>query len=366
MSDAFDKNNAACLLLSYFPGIGPHLYDEFIRMFGEPRNVFVAKRKDLEPILAGRTNSFMRFRDTFDSAKTISELNAKDIKYIARASDLYPTQLTTIADPPIGLFCKGNVYMWNEVPYCAIVGSRLPTDYGMHVTTDIVKTAVKSGIGVVSGMALGIDAQAHRATLDLQGKTIAVLGCGVDIVYPQQNKSLYDRIVEKGTVISEFPPGMFAKKGMFIARNRIVAALSKVVVCVEGNEHSGALITARYAAEQGRDVAAVPGSVYSNLSKAPHILLREGASLLSKAEDILELFGKSELLYEGAEALERKYTEYEKQILTSLEVGSSTDYIVRTSGLSLEKVSTYLSTLELEGIISRNEMGQWIRTRNPS
>jgi len=242
----------------------------------------------------------------------------------------------------------------------------MPTHYGLRATADIVKVVVRSGIGVVSGMALGIDAQAHSSALDLKGKTIAVLGCGVDIIYPQQNKYLYDKIVENGAVISEFPPGMFAKKGMFIARNRIIAALSTVVVCVEGNEHSGALITARYAAEQGRDVAALPGSIYSNLSQAPHILLREGAFPLSKIDDVLELFGKTKYLCEKAEPTERQYTEYERQILSSLEEGNTIDYIVRASGLSLAKVSTNLSALELEGVISRDEMGQWIRIRNLS
>lgn len=361
-----DMNSTACMLLSYFPGIGPHLYDEFVRILGEPSTIFAAKEKDFEPILAGRTSSFIRFRDTFNSTKTLSMLNSLNIQYIARTSSLYPTQLSTIADPPIGLFCKGNPHVWDRIPYCAIVGSRMPTHYGLRATADIVKVVVQSGIGVVSGMALGIDAQAHSSALDLKGKTIAVLGCGVDIVYPQQNKPIYDRIVENGAVISEFPPGMFAKKGMFIARNRIVAALSTVVVCVEGNEHSGALITARYAAEQGRDVAALPGSIYSNLSQAPHILLREGAFSLSKIDDVLELFGKTKYLYEKAEPTERQYTEYERQILSSLEEGNTIDYIVRASGLSLAKVSTNLSALELEGVISRDEMGQWIRTRNLS
>jgi len=366
MFEVFDTNSAACLLLSYFPGIGPTIYGELVRTLGEPSAVFTAEERELRLILAGRTDSFIRFRDSFDSAQIISVLKSQHINYIARTSNNYPTSLATIPDPPIGLFCRGNENLLNRAPFCAVVGSRMPTDYGLQVTIDIVSRIVQSDIGIVSGMALGIDAQAHTTALKLNGKTVAVLGCGVDIAYPQQNKPLYDEIIENGAVISEFPPGMFAKKGMFIARNRIISALSTVVVCVEGNEHSGALITARYAAEQGRDVAAVPGSIYSDLSRAPHILLREGAFPASSAQDVLELFGKIDTNNENVKQPNREYTKHEIQILTSIETGSTIDHIVRTSGLSFSRVSTHLSTLELEGIISRNDFGQWIRTRNLS
>ena len=191
MSDAFDKNSVACMLLSYFPGIGPHLYDELIRILGNPNGILSATEKDFEPVLKTHASTFVQFRNAFDSNEKLNELQTLGIEYIARTSNKYPKQLTTISDPPIGLFCKGNPHVWRSTPYCAVVGSRMPTHYGLRATADIVKTVVRSGIGIVSGMALGIDAQAHNCALEQGGKTIAVLGCGVDIVYPPQNKYFY-------------------------------------------------------------------------------------------------------------------------------------------------------------------------------
>lgn len=361
MSVKLSKSDYGCMLLSYFPGIGPHMFESLIEALGDPNQLFCAPEKILSEIVGRCISDFLIFRNSFNTDKIRADLEKLGIVYIARTNNHYPKQLLTIPDPPIGLFCKGNPNMWKDVSYCGIVGSRTPTSYGIRATTDTSRILAHSGIGVVSGMALGIDTYAHRSALLNDGKTVAVLGCGVDVVYPRENRGLYEQIIEKGAVISEFPPGMIAKKGLFVARNRIIAGMSKAVICVEGHEHSGALITARYAASQGREVCAFPGTVYNRFSQAPNILLREGAFLLTKPEDILDLFDKRVLKLEPSM---RQFSSEERQIIDMLEAGGTVDSVISRSGLSFSAVSSVLSSLELEGVISKDELGQWIYTHN--
>jgi DNA processing protein len=204
-------------------------------------------------------------------------------------SPKYPRLLKEIPDPPAVLYVRGSGSKINLEKTIAVVGTRHPTPYGIAVTKKLVSDLVSRGFTIVSGLALGIDAVAHRATLNAGGKTIAVLGCGIDIIAPPSNARLYWDIVHgHGAVISEIPPGVRTDKKRFVTRNRIISGLSLGVLVIEGGEQSGTLITAKYAAEQGRDVFAVPGPITSKYSRASAILLKNGAKLVESADDIIE------------------------------------------------------------------------------
>jgi DNA processing protein len=207
----------------------------------------------------------------------------------------YPPLLMHISDPPEVLFfrgVRGNIPI-NLERTVGIVGTRDMSAYGKSVTVALVSALVRSGVTIVSGMARGIDTVAHTVALRNGGQTIAVLGCGVDIVAPPGNKKLYDEIIGsgRGVVMSEFAPGVRPPKPQFITRNRIISGLSRGIVVVEGDERSGALITARFAAEQGREVFAVPGQITDLKSRASSILLKNGATLVESADDILVTLG---------------------------------------------------------------------------
>jgi DNA processing protein len=214
-----------------------------------------------------------------------------DIKTVILRIDnsRYPRLLREIPDPPPVLYVRGSGSKINLEKTIAVVGTRHPTPYGIAITKKLVSDLVGQGFTIVSGLALGIDAVAHWAAIASAGKTIAVLGCGIDIIAPPSNATLYWDIVHgHGAVVSEIPPGVRTDKKRFVTRNRIISGLSLGVVVVEGSEHSGTLITAKYAADQGREVFAVPGLVTSKYSRASSILLKNGAKLVESADDIIE------------------------------------------------------------------------------
>lgn len=217
------------------------------------------------------------------------------IIYITPVDKRYPERLRQIPDPPAGLYVLGNhpEFLCQDL-LLAVVGSRQMSIYGKQVTKQLVKELVRFGYGIVSGLALGIDGVAHTTALDCLGVTIAVLGCGVDIVSPPSHAFLYQRILAQGGIIvSEVPPGCRSSRQLFAKRNRIISGLSLGVLVTEAASRSGSLITARFAAEQGRDVYAVPGSIYSVGSAGPHTLLQQGAGLVTSAEDLLRLLGSA-------------------------------------------------------------------------
>lgn len=205
------------------------------------------------------------------------------------ADPKYPRLLKEIPDPPQVLYVRGKGPKINLTKTIAVVGTREATPYGKEVTKQLVKELVAKGFVIVSGLATGVDTVAHETAIIYGGKTIAVLGSGIDIIYPSGNAQLYWEIVNgHGAVVSEFGPGAKTQVSRFTTRNRIISGLSLGIVVIEGDEHSGALITAKYAAEQGREVFAVPGPITSKYSRATSILLKNGAKLVESADDIVE------------------------------------------------------------------------------
>ncbi|MBI2612082.1 DNA-protecting protein DprA [Candidatus Gottesmanbacteria bacterium] len=215
--------------------------------------------------------------------------NAK-ILFIPIVDKQYPKLLAEIADPPAGLFVRGDASLLYDNVHCfGVVGTRKMTRYGKEVTEKLTRDLVKAGFVIVSGLAVGIDTVAHEAAILAGGKTVAILGAGIDIVYPHQNKDLYWKIIKNyGCVISEFPPGKKTTKTQFASRNRIISGLSEGVVVTEGAENSGSLITAECALEQGREVFAVAGPMMSEYSRGPAKLIKDGAKMVTGVEDILE------------------------------------------------------------------------------
>lgn len=278
------------LSFSHFLGIGPIRFSHLKKHFKSVKKAYFANEKDISKVVGmelGR--KFIIFRNRFDPEKKLKELAKKEITVLSVDDSHYPISLKNIKDPPICLYIKGSVKTLSFSRLFSIVGTRKPTLYGIKVAKKFSYELTRLGFTIVSGLAYGIDTVAHKTCLNIKGKTIAVLGCGVDIVYPAENRQLYEDIIDNnGAIVSEFPPGQTVVKGLFIARNRIISGLSSGVMVVEGTKQSGSLITARFAAEQGKEVFAPPNPITSEMSVAPNTLLKLGAKLVTSVEDILE------------------------------------------------------------------------------
>ena len=271
-------------------GIGPVLFRQLVSHFGSPGRVLQASTKalcGLPGIDAGRAEAIRQAARTplpRDWRSHLGRLRAAVCTYGDRS---YPQRLLSIYDYPPLLWIRGTIEPVDELTV-AVVGSRQASLYGRRVTRRLVAGLVRRGVTVVSGLARGIDTEAHGAALDCGGRTIAVLGSGIDVIYPRENRALADRIAGSGAIVSEFAPGTTPEPGFFPRRNRIISGLSLGVVIIEARERSGALITARYAADQGREVYAVPGPIDHPGSLGPHRLIQDGAKLVCDVEDIFE------------------------------------------------------------------------------
>lgn len=256
----------------------------------KPSEVFELSEAELTFFLGCSPEVAKKLKDNDWMQKAEEELYKADkegIDIITYFDGGYPAQLKEIENPPLCLYIKGDKNVLNQLGI-AIVGTRYPTAYGMNVSQMIAMELAKSGLVIISGFARGIDGYAHEAAIKAEGKTIAVLGCGIDIDYPKENSHLRKEIIKNGAFVSEFPLGCQPYKDNFPLRNRIISALSFGVLIVEASEKSGALITARYALEQGKEVFAIPGSIFSLQSIGTNYLIKNGnAKLIQKAEDIL-------------------------------------------------------------------------------
>ncbi len=292
-----DEEEKYWLGFSAFPGIGPVRFHLLCSYFGSAAAAWHAKEKELHAIHLppSLVVSFLAFRNQFSIDAYSEVLAKKHIVPLTLNHPHYPKLLREIVDPPFVLYIAGKlsgkpIDMERTI---AIVGTRRATPYGVQVTKTLVRDLVSFGCTIVSGMAFGIDAVAHETAIAERGKTIAVLGCGVDVCAPVGNRSIYDALTTGGygAVVSEMPLGTRPEKKLFPVRNRIISGLSRAVVVIEGAADSGTLITARNAAEQGRDVFAVPGEITSPMSKAPAKLIKDGAQIVESARDIISLFG---------------------------------------------------------------------------
>lgn len=341
--------------LSSVEGIGPKRFYQLIAQFEDARAVWDAALMGMTSALGAKTNAKLKAACSegyFDSL--FEKLERLGITPVARISENYPERLASIADPPPVLYVKGETDLNAERPF-AIVGTRTPTRDGRRAAEEFAERLAVSGASVISGMARGVDTCAHRGALKGGGSTIAVLGCGVDVVYPPENTDLYENILASGgSVVSEYIPGTQPLSQNFPARNRIISGMSEGVLLVEGDMKSGGMITAGYAADQGRDLFAVPGSIYSPLSRAPNTLITQGAIPAICEWDIPEYYRWA--ARPGTSAKEKRteieLTDEEKALVEPLRSQEMTaNELAAETGIPISRVNPVLTMLELRGII---------------
>jgi DNA processing protein len=349
----------AWLRLGLTPGLGPVAFRKLLAEFGSPEAAVAASGAALARLVGQATSSAIR-SDAQDSAvaESLRWLERSGNRLLTLADAAYPRRLLEIADPPPLLFATGKLSLL-EHDALAVVGSRNATPQGAANADAFARELANAGFTIVSGLALGIDAAAHRGGLSGSGSSIAVVGTGLDIVYPARNRDLAREIAERGLLLSEFALGTSPLAANFPRRNRLISGLSRGVLVVEAALKSGSLITARYALEQGREVFAVPGSIHSTLSKGCHLLIRQGAKLVESAQDILEELG-GKAISAAAPAQPARNSE----LLIAMGYDPvDLDTICARSGLTADSASAMLLTLELEGIISRLPGGKFQRIR---
>ncbi len=364
----------ACYLgFSLFSGIGPMRFKALFARFGSARNAWSAPKKDIEETLGTSLyQKFAGFQKDFYPNEYEQKLEVKKVQFITLADASYPKSLLQIKNPPIVLYVKGNTKILKQVQddtfrvqndndrKIAVVGTRKITEYGRLVTEMFTADLVAHGFTIVSGLAMGVDGAAHKTAIENNGKTIAVLGCGVDCCTPSENLSLYDQILEHdGLIISELPLGHSPTKGSFPARNRIVAGLSQAVLVTEGAADSGALITADYAFKFGRKVFAVPGPITSSLSKGPYVLIQKGAKLVTSAEDIIHELGiMNKESGKSIKKTKKGDSKEEQKILEALENEAlGFDQLVQKTGILAQVLGSMLSIMELKGSIKSTASG---------
>ena len=279
---------ALWLTLNQIPGLGNAAFCQLLAKFGTPEGIFNAKLNQLREIVNDDIAQKISKGVAVDAiAPTIKWLEKDNAHLITLADSTYPQKLLEVSNPPALLFAIGNLH-WLNHPTIAMVGSRSATPQGEKNAEDFAKSLCEQGLCVASGMALGIDGAAHRGALKANGATIAVVGTGLDIVYPARHRDLAHKIAERGLILSEFPLGTPSKAQNFPRRNRLISGLSLGCLVVEANIESGSLITARLSVEQGREVFAIPGSIHSPVTKGCHQLIKQGAKLVESVQDILE------------------------------------------------------------------------------
>jgi DNA processing protein len=352
--------------LKSVPGIGNHLFKRLLNAFSSPQGVFEAAREKLlqvEGVTPRIVTALRNHKPSEKLQKELDRIHQKGFQIVTMLDSAYPRLLREIPDPPPYLYVYGRLD--ENLKNIAVVGSRHATTYGINTTRDLCKDLAALGITVASGMARGIDTAAHEGALMGKGKTVAVLGCGLDRIYPAENRKLYHRISENGAVVSEFALMTEPEAHNFPIRNRIISGISLGTVVVEASKKSGALITARLAAEQNREVFAVPGSVQSFKSTGTHTLIKQGAKLVEHAQDIIEElspFLETQIPIAG----ELKRHDETREIRASLSSEEAfvheilgpypehIDDLVHKTSIETGKLSSILLKLELKGIVQQS------------
>jgi DNA processing protein len=349
----------AWLALKGIPGVGLVLFQRLVGRFGGPAAVFQASEAQLHAVKGvtpGIAQAIRGFRGWDRMEEELARLKNWGARMLTCDAPEFPARLKHIPHPPPLLFVKGTIRPEDELAV-ALVGTRGASYYGLKTCRHLAGGLAARGVTIVSGLARGIDAAAHRAALENSGRTLAVLGCGLDVVYPPENRELYEKIPETGALITEYPLGTPPEAKNFPVRNRIISGLALALVVVEAGVRSGTSITVQYALDQGREVLAVPGPVDSPTSIGPHRLIQQGAKLVQDVEDVLEELpglgrGPGPLFAGVSEAPEPPRAQPEDPLLAFL--GSDPiplDELVRASKLPASEVLSRLTMLELKGLV---------------
>lgn len=365
-----DDEVAASVALGLLPGVGPRTVRRWIDAAGSA----AAAWRGLPALAAGHRDlaAVLTARAAIDGAAVVARARAQGLAVLVWTDPCYPALLRAIADPPPALFVRGTL---DEGPAVAVVGARAATAYGLAAAERLGFDLAAAGVTVVSGLARGIDGAAHRGALAAGGRTVAVLGSGPDVIYPREHRRLAADVAARGALVSEFAPATPPRPEQFPRRNRIISGLALGVVVVEGAEDSGALVTVDYALDQGREVFAVPGSIFSVMSRAPHALLRQGARVVETAADVLEELGVTVVPAlspapavpegpggapeapagapaSGEHGLPRLRSADEGRLLAALAAGPlAFDDLVEALGLPASRVGALAGWLEVAGLI---------------
>jgi DNA processing protein len=347
---------------SVFPGVGPVTFQKILSKYNTAQQAWDSDQETLGTILGEKkTKDFFAFKETFDFSIYKKRILQTNVSIITLVDDTYPKLLKQIKNPPFVLYVKGDISFLNttETITVAVVGTRKVTQYGKDVTMLFTRSLAQANCIIISGLAMGVDAIAHKTTIEMGGRTVGVLGCGVDCCNPTENLALYDEIIEKGGgIISEVPLGHPPTVGTFPARNRIVAGLSQGILVTEGAEDSGALITANFSFENNRYVFAVPGPITSSLSKGPYKLIEKGAKLVTTPDAVLEELGITNQKIRSDTKRIIGDSKDEQRIIDLLEQEPlSFDELVRSTNGDSAKLGSLLSLMELKGFITSTQNG---------
>lgn len=348
--------------LALLPGLGPRTLAALLEHFGSAAHVLSATREQLAsvPRVGPKLIAAIRNADSHvDVEAVVDWCDENDVRIVTSAEDDYPPSLESLPDAPPLMFLRGRFSAGDSLAV-GIVGTRHATQYGLREAARFARDLARSGVTIVSGMARGIDAAAHRGALEAGGRTIAVLGGGLAHIYPPEHKGLCSEIAAAGAVISEYAPDAPPRGPMFPQRNRLISGLSLGVLVVEAAGRSGSLITARHAAEQGREVFALPGPVTSRVSHGCHTLIRDGAHLVTSVDHILEGLGPAERSiptddgHQLRQPGELLLNDQERAVLEVIDTqATSIDVITRQSGLPIHRVLSTISVLETRHLIRR-------------
>jgi DNA processing protein len=363
------------LALALTPGLGARMAGKLLREMGSPEAIFNASLTELEArrLPAAVAQALHTRQPLSAAAKELAQAQAAGVRLLTWDEPEYPQRLREIYDPPPLLYVRGNVELLNR-HLISIVGSRRPTPYGNQMAEKLARDLADRGLVIVSGLARGIDSCAHKGALSSSsGATIGVLGCGIDVIYPKENKKIFAEMEKRGAIISEFAMGTFPGPQNFPIRNRIISGMSVGVVVVEGAQYSGSLITARLAMEFGREVYGVPGNATQPTSFGPNQLIKQGAKLVTSWEDVIEELPtpiRAELLpVETANSEQRtmlveQALEPNERILYDLltqDESRQVDDLVERSGLTSSEVLASLFDLELKGVVRQLPGKQFLK-----
>ncbi|WP_295008347.1 DNA-processing protein DprA [uncultured Dechloromonas sp.] len=342
---------AAWLRLTLVPGIGGETQRKLLAAFGLPEAIFAAGRLEVRSVVGERADPLFDTDPAEAVERSLEWAGQPGQTILTLADPGYPPALLEIADPPSLLYVRGNPELLKRRGL-AVVGSRNATPQGAQTAESFARHLTARGLCIVSGLALGIDAAAHRGALAASGDTVAVIGTGADRIYPARNKELALAIAERGAIVSEFPLGTPAVAYNFPRRNRIISGLARGVLVVEAAPESGSLITARLAAEQGREVFAIPGSIHSPVARGCHQLIKQGAKLVETAGDILEELGDDCLPSASVPSVVAAPGETSPILAALGHAPCSLDELVERTGQSADALLPELLTLELGGILA--------------
>lgn len=363
LDDAYIAEQLSWVKLSAVPTVGNHTFCQLLTVFGLPEQVFNASESQLKQVVSAKTAQHIKsFANDALLETTRQWLSAAQNHLVTIADDQYPQQLLEVSDPPAILYAKGNLSVLKQ-PCLGIVGGRNATKQGEQNAESFAEALSLAGYCIVSGMALGIDGAAHRGALTGSGKTIAVIGTGLDIVYPAKHRTLAHQIADSGLILSEFPLGTPSMPGNFPKRNRIISGLSQGCLVVEANTNSGSLITAKLAAEQGREVFAIPGSIHAPMAKGCHQLIKQGAKLVENTQDILEELPEVPQVSETSRDEPTSESDVtDNALLQYIDFApTSLDQMMQLSGLNTQEVTASLMLLVLDNQVEELPGGLYQR-----